>query len=99
MERDGEQMLKEFGRVVVFRNKQMIALIDQNQIDEVMIQGGFEQKSTYRVRWLVKKGSDLYLNPPSFGEQMEVYGAEYTIISKTYRPPSPWVDTIVQNTT
>ena len=98
MEHDGELMLKEFGRVVVFREQQHIVLVDVNQIDDIMEQGGFHQSSSYRVRWLVKKDSPLYIDPPKFGELIEVYGAEYTIVSKTHRPPSPWIDTIVRNT-
>jgi hypothetical protein len=98
MERDGEQMLKEFGRVVVFRGKQHIALVDVNQVDEVMEAGGFHNSSSYRIRWLLSVNSPLTINPPVFGEQVEVYGQEMTIVSKTHRPPSPWVDTIVRAT-
>lgn len=92
-------MLKEFGRVVMFRGQQHIVLIDNNQINQIMIQGGFEESSSFRLRWLVKKNSPLALNPPKYGEIVEVYGAEYSVISKVHRPPSPWIDTIVQNTT
>lgn len=98
MEHDGKQMLKEFGRVVNFRGQQYIVLVDNNQIDEVMEQGGFHQSSSFRIRWLVTKDSPLSVNPPKYGESVDVYGQDMTIVSKTHRPPSPWIDTIVRTT-
>lgn len=97
MEKDGHKLLKESGRVVFFRGKQYVVLIATNPVSDMMIQGGFEQKANYTIRWLLAKGSDLAQNPPTYGEQLEVYGLPMVIIGKTHRPPSPWLDTPVQN--
>ena len=97
MEKDGHKLLKESGRVINFRGKQYVVLIATNPVSDMMIQGGFEQKASYTIRWLLAKGSDLAQNPPTYGEQLEVYGLPMVIIGKTYRPPSPWLDTPIQN--
>lgn len=98
MANDGEQMLREFGRVVIFRGQQVIALVDNNPLDEVMVVGGMQINASYRIRWLAKKDSHLAKNPPEFGEQVDVYGRAFTIVTITNRPPSPWIDTTVQVT-
>lgn len=73
-------------------------LIDVNPLDEVMVAGGMQRNSSYRIRWLAKRGSPLDMTPPDFGEQVEVYGRAFTIFTITRRPPSPWIDTVVQVT-
>lgn len=98
MEQDGEEILQEVGRVVIFRGQQYMAMIDSNPMDEVMQRGGMQVEASYRIRWLVKKDSPLYARPPEFGEQVEVYGKQFTIVTITRRPPSPWIDTVVQVT-
>lgn len=98
MEQDGEEILQEAGRVVVFRGQQYHVLVDVNPLDEVMSRGGMQIEASYRVRWLVKKGGPLEQRPPDFGEQVEVYGRPFTIVTITRRPPSPWIDTVVQVT-
>lgn len=98
MEHDGKQMLKEFGRVVVFREKQYIVMVDVNQIDEIMEQGGFHHAGSFRLRWLITSDSPLSVDPPKYGESVEVYGQDMTIVAITKRPPSPWIDTIVRAT-
>jgi hypothetical protein len=98
MEQDGEEMLSEFGRVVVFRGQQVIALIENNPLDEVMQRGGMQVEASYRIRWLARKGGPIEARPPEFGEQVEVYGRMFTVVTITRRPPSPWIDTVVQVT-
>lgn len=98
MEEDGDEILQEVGRVVVFRGQQYTTLIDVNPLDEVMVAGGMQRNASYRVRWLAKKGSTLDMTPPDFGEQVEVYGRAFTIVVITRRYPSPWIDTVVQVT-
>jgi hypothetical protein len=98
MEIDGEEILLEAGRVVVFRGQQYTVLVDVNPLDEVMSRGGMQVEGSYRVRWLSKKDSPLDQRPPEFGEQVEVYGKPFTIVTITRRPPSPWIDTVVQVT-
>lgn len=98
MEQDGEEILQDCGRVVIFRGGQNTVLIDVNPLDEVMSRGGMQIESSYRIRWLAKKGGPLEQRPPEFGEQVEVYGRQFTIVTITRRPPSPWIDTVVQVT-
>lgn len=98
MEKDGDEFLKEFGRVITFRGKPVVALIDNNPLDEMMVAGGMQINASFRVRFLAKTGSTMQLSPPKFGEQINIYGRHYTVVSITYRPPSPWFDTVVQVT-
>lgn len=98
MEQDGDEILQEVGRVVVFRGQQHNVLIDVNPLDEVMVAGGMQRNASYRIRWLAKRGSNLESSPPDFGEQVTVYGEAMTIVTITKRPPSPWIDTVVQVT-
>lgn len=98
MEQDGEEILTEVGRVVIFRGQQYMVMIDSNPMDEVMVRGGMQVNASYRVRWLAKRGSPIDQRPPDFGEQVEVYGKAFTIVTITRRPPSPWIDTVVQVT-
>lgn len=98
MEQDGEEILQEVGRVVTFRGQKYTTLIDVNPLDEVMQRGGMQINSSYRIRWLAKTDSTLHKTPPDFGEQVEVYGRMFTIVTITRRPPSPWIDTVVQVT-
>lgn len=98
MEQDGEEILQECGRVVIFRGQQHLVLIDQNPMDEVMVRGGMQVEASYRIRWLAKRGGILEKEPPNFGEQVEVYNKPFTVVTITNRPPSPWIDTVVQVT-
>lgn len=98
MEEDAIDILYEVGRSVTFRGMKHDVLIDVNPLDEVMSRGGMQIDASYRVRWLAKRGSALEKEPPAFGEQVEVYGRMFTIVTITRRPPSPWIDTVVQVT-
>jgi hypothetical protein len=98
MESDAPEILKELGRVVIYRKNQVLAMVDPNPIDSIMTQGGFDNDTSFRVKFFAKSNSELIRNPPSHGEQVTVYGSQYTIVSITYRPPSPWIETVVQPT-
>lgn len=98
MEKDGDELLRELGRIVIYREKQVIAMVDPNPMDQAMAVGGFHIQSSFRVKFLAKKNSELRNNPPKHGEQMSVYDLPYTIISIINRPPSPWIECIVQQT-
>lgn len=95
---DGDEILATFGRPVLFRNENYTVLIDQNPLEQVLGDGGFTYRSGFKVRMLIKENSALFFNLPQQGEQMIVFGREYTITTLTYRPPSPWVDLQVIST-
>ena len=92
---DGNEFLTEFGREIKFRNQSVIALIDTNPIEQSLGDGGFVYKAGYRVRLLVKHGSEFFKAPPKHGEQMTIYNEQYTVKQVTNRPPSPWLDVFV----
>lgn len=98
MERDGDELLRELGRVVRFRDRQVLAMVDPNQLDEIMSSGGFQIQASFRVKFLAKKDSEFRKNPPKHGEQVFYNERQYTIISIINRPPSPWIETFVQPT-
>jgi len=99
MAADGDEFLSTFGREVVFRGKKVIALVNTNPVDQMMMDGGFVYRANFKIRFLVKPTDSLAKDPPTQGEQMDVYGRPYTITSITYRPPSPWIDCQVQSAT
>lgn len=92
---DGDEILSDLGRQITFRDKKMLALIDTNPVSEEYGNGGFVYKAGYKVRMLIKNGTELHKNLPKQGESMEVYGRDYTITRITQRTPSPWVDAFV----
>lgn len=98
MERDGDELLRELGRVVRFRESHVVAMVDPNPLDEIMSQGGFQIQTNFRVKFLAKRDSEMRKNPPKHGEQVSYNERQYTIVSITNRPPSPWIETIVQPT-
>lgn len=98
MAADGEEFLLTFGKPIVFRGKQKIVLISTSPVDQMFTDGGFVYRAYYRIRMLVKLDDPLRQEPPKQGEQLEVYGRQYTVTSVTNRPPSPWIDVSVQST-
>ena len=96
MEADGEQLVKEFGREVIFRGLTYIALVGSNPLQAQYEDGGIVISSSFNVRFLVKQGTVLFTNPPKQSEKVYIYGREFTIISTTDRKPSPWFDAQVQ---
>lgn len=99
MAADGDEFLSTFGKPVVFRGKTHVVLIGTSPVDQMFTDGGFVFRANYRIRILAKDGSELRRDPPEQGEQIEVYGRPYTIISVTNRPPSPWIDIVTQSST
>ena len=95
---DGDEILDTFGRPVSFRGANYTVLIDQNPLEQVLGEGGFTYRSGFKVRMLIKSTSPLFSNLPNQGEQMLIFGREYTITTVTFRPPSPWVDLQVIST-
>lgn len=98
MNNDGEEFLTELGRDIVFRGVQMKAIIDTNQLEQFMNNGGMVLKAAYRIRMFAKKDGPLWNNPPQHSEIIEVYGKEFTIVSTVIRKPSPWFDVTVHAT-
>ena len=92
---DGDEILSELGREVTFRDKKILALIDTNNTEQTLADGGFMFSTGFRVRFLIKKGSDLAKNIPKHGESVTVYDTKLYISQTTYRPPSPWMDVYV----
>ena len=92
---DGDEILSELGRQITFRGKTVLALIDNNPVEEAYGDGGFVYRAGYRVRLLIKAGSPLYKDFPKQGEHIDVYGRQHTITRVTNRIPSPWVDVFV----
>lgn len=99
MEADGPDLLKNLGKVVIFRGQQMLALIDRNPFDQMMGDGGMVVRASYRIRFFAKKKTPLYIEPPKYGEQVSLYGRDFTITSVTPRFPEPWFDVMVQSAT
>lgn len=99
MSSDGDEFLSTFGKPIVFRGKSLIVLINSSPVDQMMMDGGFVYRGYYRIRMLVKMEDPLRNRPPEQGEQVEVYGRQYTITGVTNRPPSPWIDINVQSST
>ena len=96
---DGDEILECFGRSVTFRGTTHTVLLAQNPLEQMMGDGGFIFRAGFNVRMLAKDGSALRLNPPAQGEIFTIFGREYTATSITNRPPSPWIDCLVQSTT
>ena len=96
MEADGEQLLKESGRPVVFRGEKYNAFVGANPLQAVYEDGGIVVQSSFNVRFLVKNNSLLRNNPPRNKEKVMIYDREFTIMSVQDRFPSPWIDCQVQ---
>lgn len=96
---DGDEILATFGREATFRGKKVLVMVNTNQMDQLMMDGGFAYKAHFRIRFLLRPGTDLHAQPPKSGEQLSLFGSAFTIVSVTYRPPSPWMDVQVQSST
>ena len=99
MSNDGDEFLATFGREITFRGGKKIVLISASPVDQMMADGGFVYRASYRIRMLIKTGDVLRKDPPKQGESVDIYGRPYTVVSVTDRPPSPWIDLSVQSAT
>lgn len=92
MASDGPEFLETFGRPIVFRGGNDVALISRSPIGQMMADGGFVYDANHNVRLYAPEGSEYAKNVPKQGEFMTFFGRKHTILSVTVRPPSPWID-------
>jgi len=96
---DGNEILSNLGRQIEYRGQKILALLDNNPVEQILEDGGFVYKAGYRVRLLADKKSKLISDPPTQGESIMIYDREFTITKVSIRFPSPWLDVYVISST
>ena len=99
MSDDAAEFLETFGRPITFRGVSLYAMISRAPVEQILSDGGLVNLSGYQVRIHAPAGSTYAVTPPTQGEHMTVFGRRHTVTSVTYRPPAPWVDVMVSDST
>lgn len=95
MSDDAAEFLETFGRPIVFRGVSFYGMVSRAPVEQMLQDGGMTYHSAYQVRIHAPEGSSYTTNKPTQGEFITVFGARYTILAVTNRPPSPWIDLTV----